>query len=399
VIILNENIIRYKLTESVEVLRLLDSETKYFEALWEIPEGVVYNAYIVRGGSGVVLVDTWKVGYGGELVEILEETGVLDKLTHIITHHVEPDHSGVLPDLVNAKPDVTVIGHPMAEKLIRSQYGVTVKFKPVKDGEEVEVSGLRFSFYHTPWLHWPETIVSYLHSDGVLFTGDVFGSYGMFREKLLSSLSSEERDRYFKLARKYFANVVGHYREFVLRSLNRLVELIEKSEYIAPAHGLVLEKSDALIMAKLYEKWARSTGSKVLVVYDSMYGFIERFILELTSRLKSRDYEVSTHAFTWSKRSLISEVVGEGVEANALVIGVSLYENKPFPLIEYLVRLLVHKTGCKKTIIISAYGWGSRGAELKSLLESYGCREVHYYEAPPSGLQGLVEDVEKALLG
>jgi flavorubredoxin len=399
VIILNENIVRYKLTENVEVLRLLDSETKYFEALWEIPEGIVYNAYIVRSGSGVVLVDTWKVGYGGKLVEILEETGVLDKLTHIIAHHLEPDHSGVILDLVNVKPDVTIIGHPLAEKLIKSQYGVTVKFKPVRDGEEVEVSGLRFSFYYTPWLHWPETIVSYLHSDRVLFTCDVFGSYGLFREKLLSSLSIEERDRYFKLARKYFANVIGHYREFVLRSLNRLVELIEKSEYIAPAHGLVFEKSDALIMAKLYEKWARSTGSKVLVVYDSMYGFIERFILELTSRLKSRGYEVSTHAFTWSKRSLISEVVGEGVEANALVIGVSLYENKPFPIIEYLVRLLVHKMGCKKTIIISAYGWGGRGAELKSLLESYGCREVHYYEASPSGLQGLIEDVEKALLG
>jgi flavorubredoxin len=396
VVYLSENIIRYKLTENIEVLRLLDSDTKYFEALWEIPEGIVYNAYVVKGSSGVVLVDTWKAGYGDKLVEVLEETGVLNKLTHIITHHLEPDHSGALPDLVKANPDVIVMGHPMAERLIKSQYGISVKFKPVKDGEEVEISGLHFSFYYTPWLHWPETIISYLHGDKALFTCDVFGSYGLFREKLLGSLSSEERDRYFKLARKYFANVVGHYRAFVLKSLSRLVGLIERSEYIAPAHGLVLGKSDALIMAKLYEKWAKSAGSRVLVVYDSMYGFIERFMLELTSRLKSRGYDVSTHAFTWSKRSLISEVVGEGVEADTLVIGVSLYENMPFPIVEYLVKLLVHKTGCKKTIVISAYGWGGRSAELKSILESYGCREVHYYEATPSGLQGLIKNVEEA---
>ena len=267
---MSEDHIVFQLTKNIDVLRLLDFNTKYFEALWEIPEGVVYNSYLIRSKSGNILVDTWRIGYGDKLVDLLEKMGVFREVTHIITHHLEPDHSGALIELINAKPDVTVIGHPLAGKLIESQYGVKVNFKPVKDGEEVEIGNLRFSFYHVPWLHWPETIVSYLHDDKVLFTCDVFGSYGAYREKLLSNLSSDERDKYFKLARKYFATVIGHYRSFVLKSLDKLVKLIEKSDYIAPAHGLILEKNDANYMANLYEKWAKSTDLKIVVLYLSL---------------------------------------------------------------------------------------------------------------------------------
>ena len=387
----------FKLTGNVEVLRLLDYETKYFEALWEIPEGVVYNSYIVRSSSGVVLVDTWKIGYGDKLVEVLDKLGVLSELTHIITHHLEPDHSGALAELVEAKPDITIIGHPLLSKLIESQYGIKVNSKPVRDSEEIEIGNLHFTFHHTPWLHWPETIISYLHEDKVLFTCDVFGSYGVYREKLLGELSSEERARYFNLARKYFANVVGHYRDFVLRSLSKLLELVGKSEYVAPAHGLILETQDASYMAELYEKWARSTGSRILVVYDSMYGFIEKFANKLAESLRNRGHSISTYAFTWSRRPLISEIIGDAIEASVLVLGVSTYENKIFPIIEYTTKLLVHKVGCKKTIIIGAYGWSSRVSELKNMLESLGCREVYYYEATPSQLQGLIKDVEKVI--
>ena len=387
----------FKLTENVEVLRLLDYETKYFEALWEIPEGVVYNSYIVRSSSGVVLVDTWRIVYGDKLVGVLDKLGVLSELTHIITHHLEPDHSGALAELVEAKPGITIIGHPLSSKLIEAHYGIKVNFKPVRDGEEVKIGNLHFTFHHTPWLHWPETIVSYLHEDKVLFTCDVFGSYGVYREKLLSELSGGERARYFNLARKYFANVVGHYRDFVLRSLGKLLELVRKSEYVAPAHGLVLETRDAAYMAELYEKWAKSTGSRILIVYNSMYGFVEKAVNKLAETLKSKGYTVSTYAFTWNRRPLISEIIGDAVEASVLVLGVSTYENKIFPIIEYTTRLLVHKTGCKKTIILGTYGWGGKVSELKTMLESLGCREVYYYEATPSQLQDLIKDIEKVI--
>ena len=392
-----ESYVHYQLTENVEVLRLLDFETKYFEALWEIPEGIVYNSYIVWSGNRAVLVDTWRIGYGDKLVELLDKIGVLDKLTHIITHHVEPDHSGALIELIKARPEITILGHSLTDKLIESQYGIRVNFKPVRDGESVEIDNLHFSFYHTPWLHWPETIVSYLQNNRVLFTCDVFGSYGVYREKLLSALNSEERARYFKLTRKYFANVIGHYRGFVLKSLSKLLELVERSEYVAPAHGLVLEKSDALYIAELYEKWAKSAGSRILIVYDSMYGFIEKFINNLVKSLESSGYSVSTYAFTWNKRSLISEIIGDAIEAGVLIIGVSTYENKIFPIIDYMTKLLVHKVGCKKTIIVGAYGWSGTTAELKNTLENLGCSEVYYYEATPSQVLGVIRDVERVI--
>jgi len=394
-----ESYVHYQLTENVEILRLLDFETRYFEALWEIPEGIVYNSYIVKSGEGFVLVDTWKIGYGDKLVELLDKIGVLDKLTHIITHHLEPDHSGALVELIKAKPDVIVVGHPLSVKLIESQYGIRVNFKPMRDKEELEIGNLHFSFYHTPWLHWPETIVSYLHNDRVLFTCDVFGSYGAYREKLLSTLNSEERAHYFKLARKYFANVVGHYRDFVLKSLSRLLELIERSKYVAPAHGLVLGRNEALYMAELYEKWAKSIGSKILVVYDSMYGFIEKFVNKLAESLENFGYNVSTYAFTWNKRPLISEIIGDAIEANILIIGVSTYENKIFPLIEYMTKLLVHKVGCKKTVIVGAYGWSGKTVEVKNILENLGCSEVYYYETTPSQVLDVIRDVERMIRG
>ncbi|MCC6033917.1 MAG: FprA family A-type flavoprotein [Desulfurococcaceae archaeon] len=395
-----ENYVHYQLTENVEVLRLLDYETKYFEALWEIPEGIAYNSYIVKSYDSVVLVDTWKIGYGDKLVELLDKIGALDRLTHIITHHLEPDHSGSLVELIKAKPDIIVVGHPLSAKLIESQYGIRVNFKPVRDKEELKLSNLHFSFYYTPWLHWPETIVSYLHNDKVFFTCDVFGSYGAYREKLLSVLNSEERSRYFKLARKYFANVVGHYRDFVLKSLNKLLELVERSEYIAPAHGLILERDETLYMAKLYEKWAKGTDLKdfkILVIYNSMYGFIEKLINKLVESLKDTGYNISTYAFTWNKRPLISEIIGDAIDASILIVGVSTYENKTFPLVEYTIKLLVHKVGCKKTIIIGTYGWSGKTTELKNILKNLGCSEVYCYETTPSQLLDVIRQVKNLI--
>jgi len=367
----------------VKILKLVDRATRYFEALWEIPEGVSYNAYLVETSSGFVLIDGWKRGWGGLLLKKLEELGVLNRLTHVITNHLEPDHAGTLPELLKSNPRLKVLGHIMAKNMIRDFYGAEPDFKPVSDGEEVAIGGLKFKFVHTPWLHWPETIVTFVEDLRVGFTCDVFGSFGGFEQVFLSELSEGERAAYFKIAKKYFADVVGHYREFVLRSASKLKEVILKSDYIAPAHGLVLSRDEALKLLEMYEDWSSKREKRIVVIYGSMYRFTEKIAEDAAKSLAEAGFEVKTYKFTDTERSLVSEVVSDALGAEGLLVAAPVYENQLNPLVRWVLEITAHKTGCNKVLFINVYGWGAKSEEVKRFLSNLKCREFDVIELKP----------------
>ncbi len=367
----------------VRVLKLVDGETRFFEALWEIPEGVSYNAYVVDYGEGAILVDGWKTGYGPLLVDKLRQLGVLDKLSHVVVNHMEPDHSGSLPEVLEARKGVRVLGHPLTKKLIKDFYGLEPDFKPVADGEKLPVGPLTLKFSHVPWLHWPETIVTQVEELGVLFTCDVFGSFGSHRAVALRELGEEQRREYYALARKYFADVVAHYRDFVVKASGKLKEAISTSELVAPGHGLVLDRAEASGLLDLYLDWSTSRGGKVVLLYASMYGHSERLVVELSRRLKEEGVEVSSHGFTDKHRHHVSEIVNDALGAGLIVVVSTVYENSTFPLVKYTLELVAHKTGCGKVLFVDVHGWGGKGAEAKKLLESLGCSDIAVLELKP----------------
>ncbi|WP_440059574.1 MBL fold metallo-hydrolase [Thermogladius sp. 4427co] len=378
----------------VKVLKLVDRETRFFESLWEIPEGVSYNAYILDYGGGLVLVDTWKTGYGEMLVDTLSRVGVLDRVTHVVLNHFEPDHSGGLKELLEHKPGVRILGHPLVGRMLQDFYGVRADFTPVRDGADVRIGGLVLRFYNTPWLHWPETIVTYSEEHRVLFTCDILGSYGAHKNVFLRELPDGAVREYFSLAKKYFANVIGHYRDFVIKNYEKLKGLIDSVEFTAPGHGLVLDKDYALRLLEEYRKWASTASSnRILVVYASMYGSAKQAAIRIAGELAKAGFETRLYGFTDVERPMLSEIVSEAIDSGGYLFITPVYENTFFPLIKWVIELVVHKAGCRKTIIVDTYGWGGKGVEFANYVKSFGCRDIEIIELKPSEAYSLKGEV------
>lgn len=205
-----------RVVEDLYIFRIDDDETNYFEALWSIPEGVTYNWYLLLSGDKTVLFDGWKREYAGKLVEILREVADPRDVDYVVVHHMEQDHSGSLPKILEVNGGrAEVLGHPLTGRMIRAFYGLNPRFRGVKDGESFLVGGKTLRFLYTPWLHWPETIMTYIVEDAVLLSCDAFGSFSI--PPALFDSDEQVVSDYFKHVRKYVVDIVGRYSDYKLR--------------------------------------------------------------------------------------------------------------------------------------------------------------------------------------
>lgn len=366
--------------------------------MWRMPEGITYNAYLVTGPEGVVVVDGWKRGCGELLVNTIRDIVDPRDVRFVIANHLEPDHSGSLPELVGEAKNAVVLAHPIAGWMLESFYGLGSRFRSVADGSTLELCGLRFRFIHTPWLHWPDTMVSYLEDEKILFTCDIYGSYGVPSAVFYEDLPEEERALFERYSRKYFANVIGGYRDWVSKNLAKLESVAREAGTVATGHGPLYR--DPGIPLSLYKSLAseKPAKGKALVVYGSMYGFSEDTARLVVEGLKRRGLTVVLAGFTDRRRDDESEIVSEAYDSEYLVFVSPTYETEVFPLLRYIVELLSRKTpaSSKKTLAVSVYGWAGAGRKLGELLAGSGFRVVEVVEIKGSPV-GYVDKLEKAL--
>jgi len=279
-------------------------------------------------------------------------------------HHVEPDHSGSIQRILEVcNGSVEVLCHPFAVKLLQSLYTVSFKFRVVKDGEEFSIGDKTLKFLYAPWLHWPETFITYILEDGVLISCDAFGGFSIPK-----GIFDDEVDitGYLPYVRKYIIDIIGQNSDYIIKALDKLRNMNIHPKVIAPAHGLVFRKNPGIIV-NYYEIIAKCLpeGDKITIVYDSMYGSVEKAIVHTIKRLEELGMKYIAFKFTDLQHSSISEILSEIADCKALIIGVSTYENDLFPYIDYLLDLMVKKIRIGKPILlISSYGW-SRIASVK----------------------------------
>lgn len=363
-----------------KMLRLDDDEIRYFESLWLIPEGITYNAYLLQTSEGWVLFDTWKVGYGEDFMRTLK--GVVDpsEIRYLVIHHMEPDHSGTVRELLEENPGIEVIGHPMTKSMLESFYGIAPRFKAVKDGEEVRVGEHTLKFIYAPWLHWPETIFTYVKEAGALLTCDAFGAYSIPPKIYDDELGEQELERYRFWTRKYMATVIGHYLPFVGKAIRKVRDLGIEVKMILPSHGLVWRRPAEII--KYYERWSAgetvSGVKKVVVVYGSMYGFVEAAVKEAIKVLEGEGVLHVTYRFVDDYRDEISDLMGDLINASGIILGTATYEAGIHPLMRFVLDLMIEKIPKNKSVLaITNYGWGGvAGRLLRKELEGAGYR-VH----------------------
>ncbi|PLC68186.1 hypothetical protein B7L70_04570 [Vulcanisaeta sp. EB80] len=369
----DSNVIVTRVSRDLFILRYNDLFTKYFEALWEIPEGVTYNSYLLLSDNATVLFDTWKRGLETRFLDALSSIIDIRDLNYVVIHHMEPDHSGSIKALYERNRNITFIGHPMVNRMISSFYGVVPRFKAVKDGEVLTMGSYELKFIHVPWLHWPETIVSYVTQINALLTCDVFGAYTIPKSVALDHMPSD----YAASMRKYFVNIIGFYRDNVIKNLDKILNAVgNKISMILPSHGAVIEGDAVNEAINLYREFTLKTpiDRRVVLVYSSMYRFIDHIMSYVNDTLRNWGFDVVTYRFTDDERANIGNLLADTNNAVGIVLGISIYDTEPFPLMDYVINLLIKKLkGGKPILVITDYGWGDVVLKrIKSRLETAG---------------------------
>ena len=384
-----------KVTGDLYLVRVDDVRVEFFEAMWEVPERITYNAYVLTGDEPV-LFDGWKREYSDLFLQALEEVLEPRSLKMAVVHHAEPDHSGTAPAVAEAAPQAVFTGHPLAGRVLKSHFRVE-RFRPVKDGERISASGRTLRFVYTPWLHWPDTLVTYVEEEEVLLTCDIFGSYS------IPPLYDDQTDRsqLSRAIRKYVITVIGHYIDHVGKGIEKLRNLGLTPRVIAPGHGTVYRRNPEWVVEE-YLKVAsgRPEPGKAIIVYASMYGAVEEATVAVKRGLEEKGFRVAVFGFTDKARSPVSEVLAEASDAELLVIGAPVYEQSAHPIIFHVARLIGEKLPHRRdmpVILISSYGWGPAGKALADILKGYGFGNIYVIEFEGMPRESELKNALKAL--
>ncbi len=333
--------------------------------------GTTYNAYLINGQTPT-LIDTVKKEFYGEMMQRIQSIIDPKQIKYIISNHAELDHAGALPQTVADLQPEAVYVSAMGLKNLTAQFHQNFNFKTVKTGDKIDLGSDTLSFVEARMLHWPDSMLSYLEKDNVIFTNDVFGMH-----YATSRLFDDENDERLWLleAEKYYANIVLPYSDIVLRFLNQVEQMGLQPRLIAPDHGFVWRKDPAKIIA-LYKKWATQTPeNKAVIVYDTMWGSTEKMAMQIADGLRANGTTVNVLSMHKCDRS---EVALALLHAGALLVGSPVLNSQIFPS---LADVLCYLKGLKKKHLIGAafgsYGWnGAPIDELSNNLETMQVKPV-----------------------
>jgi len=340
-----------KIKEDVFWAGAIDWNRRLFDSLIPIPDGTSYNAYIISGKEKTALLDTVDPSMKHVLLEHLKEIKNID---FIISHHAEQDHSGSIPDVLERYSSAKVItsskGKPM---LIEHLHIPEHLIETVEDGARLELGGKTLEFIYTPWVHWPETMVSYLHEDKILFTCDLFGSH-----LATSELYCKDEWRVCEAAKRYYAEVMMPFRANIKKHLEKLLKY--NIEIIAPSHGPLYNNIQCI--TKSHEDWVSDTvKNEVIIPYVTMHGSTQLMVDYLTDLLSAKGIKVEKFDLTVTD---LGKLAISLVDAATMIIGSPTVLTGAHPIVisaAFLANALRPKL--KFISIIGSYGWGGKMIE------------------------------------
>ncbi len=337
-----------KLVEGVYEVGVQHWDRREFDELIPLPEGTTYNAYVVMGSDKTALIDTVDPSKSHILFSNLRELGVKN-IDYIISNHAEQDHSGTIPKLLELFPSAKVVTNAKAKGMLMDLLHIPEdKFQIIKEGDEVDLGGKTLTFYMTPWVHWPETMVTFLKEDGIVFSCDFFGAH-----LASSELFAEKDDRVYDAAKRYYAEIMMPFRVSIKKNVQKVKEL--EPRMIAPSHGPVYDDPSFIISA--YEDWiSDEVKREVVVAYISMHGSTEKMVEKLYDELVKR--KIKTVLFNLSVAD-IGEFAMALVDAAAMVVASPTVLGGLHPKVAYALSLAnALRPKLKLVGIMGSYGWG-----------------------------------------
>ncbi|RIE07437.1 FprA family A-type flavoprotein [Candidatus Cryosericum odellii] len=331
----------------ITLMGAVDWDRKLFDSLIPLPEGTSYNAYLVRGSEKTALVDTVDPA---KVDVLMAQLDTVQRLDYLVAQHAEQDHSGSIPAVLARYPGAVLVTNPKAKELLQEHLDIPDdRFKTVADGETLSLGNKTLRFIYLPWVHWPETMGTYIEEDHVLLSCDFLGSHraqsGVFAERHIVMHG----------AKRYYAEIMMPFRGFIVKNLDKLTGL--QIDMIGPSHGPVYKEPAFILDA--YREWAGGPPhNKVVIPFISMHGSTLKMVDRLTAALADRGVTVERFDLTTAD---LGDIAMSLVDAATIVIGTPAVLTGPHPKtieIAYLAGALRPKT--KFVSIIGSFGWGQR---------------------------------------
>jgi flavorubredoxin len=341
-----------KMNDHIFWLGSVDWDRRLFDSLIPLPDGTSYNAYIVRGSEKTALLDSVDPQMADELMAQLDGFPRIDL---IISQHAEQDHSGTIPMVLEKYPDAKVISTPRGKGMLIDLLDISEdKFKTVEDGETVSLGDKTLKFIHTPWVHWPETMVTYLEEDRVLFSCDFFGSH-----IATTDLFVTDEGRVYEAAKRYFAEIMMPFRNIIKKDLEKLAPY--KIEMIAPSHGQIYSNPDFILAA--YHDWVSSPPKNTVVLpYVSMHESTKLMVDHLVAALVDKGVRVELFNLAVTD---IGKLAMALIDAATIVVATPTVLAGPHPYAAYATFLAnALRPQARFISIIGSYGWGGKTVEM-----------------------------------
>jgi flavorubredoxin len=333
----------------------IDWDRRLFDSLIPLPEGTSYNSYLVRGSEKTVLFDTVDPSKTQTLLDTL--AGV-ERIDYIVMHHAEQDHSGSLPVVLARFPEARILCSAKAVDLLATHLHVPAHLlTAVADGEELSLGEKTLRFLYTPWVHWPETMSTYVVEDRVLLSCDFLGSH------LATSDLFGRDEEVLPAAKRYFAEIMMPFRAAVRKNLDEIAPL--DLDVVAPSHGPLYERPRLILDA--YREWVDGPPHNLVVIpYVTMHGSTLALVERLTGALIERGVKVERFDLSGVDLGRLAAAL---VDAATIVVGTPTVQTNPHPVMMsalYLVGALRPKA--RFLSLVASYGWASNVVETVTSL-------------------------------
>ena len=352
------------LSERVHWIGALDPNLRNFDIILKTANGTTYNAYIVRGSEGVAVIDTVKENFANDFFARLESVARYDEIKVIVLNHLEPDHTGALPELMRRAPQARVYISQKAQSMLKALLKQDAfDFTPVITGDTVSLGDRNLTFFHTPYLHWPDTQCTYLVEEKTLFSGDVFGCH-FCDVRLFNDVVGDFRFSF----EYYYAHIMRPFKDYVNRALVLLEPLPLTA--ILPAHGPLLRDQPKRYVQRYHElsrsamQSEISAGEKTLLIfYISSYGNTRRMAEAIyEGAMLVEHVRVSLYDLEGSEIAPFVDLI-EG--ADGILFGTPTINGDAVkPVWDLLSSLVVINLKSKLGGVFGSYGWTGEGVKM-----------------------------------
>jgi flavorubredoxin len=351
----------FKISDTVSWVGKIDWELNRFHGdEYSTHKGSSYNSYLIRDEK-TVLIDTVWEPFSKEFVANLKKEIDLNKIDYIIANHSEIDHSGALAELMEEIPDTPIYCTKNGAKILKGHHHKDWNFVEVKTGDTLDIGKNKLIFVEARMLHWPDSMMTYMSGENILFSNDAFGQH--YASELMYN-DKVDNDELYDEALKYYANILTPFSKFVVSKIEEVVALNIPIEMICPSHGIIWRDNPLQIVNK-YMDWAKNyQENQIAIVYDTMWNGTRRMAEAIAEGIKSKDKDVDIKLFNCAKRDK-NDIITEVFKSKMILVGSSTINSGILTATAGILEMIKGmKFTNKKAAAFGSYGWSGEAVKI-----------------------------------